>query len=140
MLSNVFHRETAWCLPDASGTKVVHRFVGIAQGIGKNSCEDRTGDECACPIRDIVRPDSGGCRLRGLSLCACPRHRPQPGGTGQGCARHGRQPVAAFAMYPWAVVYREEGLIALLDMGVFLAILFLGLLYGWSQGALRRQE
>jgi len=43
-------------------------------------------------------------------------------------------------MYPWAVVYREKGLVALLDMGVFLAILFLGLLYGWSQGALRRQE
>lgn len=42
-------------------------------------------------------------------------------------------------MYPWAVVYRELGLVALLDMGVFLAILFLGLLYGWSQGALRRQ-
>jgi NADH-quinone oxidoreductase subunit A len=42
-------------------------------------------------------------------------------------------------MYPWAVVYKEEGLVALLDMGVFLAILFLGLLYGWSQGALRRQ-
>jgi NADH-quinone oxidoreductase subunit A len=29
-------------------------------------------------------------------------------------------------MYPWAVVYRREGLVALLDMGVFLAILFLG--------------
>ncbi|MDP9485794.1 MAG: NADH-quinone oxidoreductase subunit A [Actinomycetota bacterium] len=42
-------------------------------------------------------------------------------------------------MYPWAVVYRELGLVALLDMGVFLLILFLGLLYGWSQGALRRQ-
>jgi NADH-quinone oxidoreductase subunit A len=42
-------------------------------------------------------------------------------------------------MYPWSVVYRQEGLVALLDMGVFLAILFLGLLYGWSQGALRRQ-
>lgn len=42
-------------------------------------------------------------------------------------------------MYPWAVVYRELGITALLDMGVFLAILFLGLLYGWSQGALRRQ-
>lgn len=42
-------------------------------------------------------------------------------------------------MYPWAVVYREVGLVALLDMGVFLAILFLGLLYGWSQAALRRQ-
>jgi len=42
-------------------------------------------------------------------------------------------------MYPWAVVYKEEGIVALLDMGVFLAILFLGLLYGWSQGAFRRQ-
>lgn len=42
-------------------------------------------------------------------------------------------------MYPWAVVYKELGLVALYDMGVFLAILFLGLLYGWSQGALRRQ-
>lgn len=42
-------------------------------------------------------------------------------------------------MYPWAVVYRELGLEALLDMGIFLTILFLGLLYGWSQGALRRQ-
>ncbi len=42
-------------------------------------------------------------------------------------------------MYPWAVVYKQEGVVALLDMGVFLAVLFLGLLYGWSQGALRRQ-
>lgn len=42
-------------------------------------------------------------------------------------------------MYPWAVVYRELGLTALLDMGVFLAILFLGILYGWREGALRRQ-
>lgn len=42
-------------------------------------------------------------------------------------------------MYPWAVVYKQVGLEALLDMGVFLAILFLGLLYGWSQGALRRK-
>lgn len=42
-------------------------------------------------------------------------------------------------MYPWAVVYKQVGIVALLDMGVFLAILFLGLLYGWSQGALRRQ-
>ena len=42
-------------------------------------------------------------------------------------------------MYPWAVVYRDLGLTALLDMSVFLAILFLGVVYGWSQGALRRQ-
>jgi len=42
-------------------------------------------------------------------------------------------------MYPYAVVYKELGLVALLDMGVFLMVIFLGLLYGWSQGALRRQ-
>ena len=42
-------------------------------------------------------------------------------------------------MYPWAVVYQELGLEALVDMGVFLVILFLGLLYGWSQGAFTRQ-
>ena len=42
-------------------------------------------------------------------------------------------------MYPWAVVFKELGLEAAVDMGVFLLILFLGLLYGWSQGALRRQ-
>ncbi len=42
-------------------------------------------------------------------------------------------------MYPWAVVYKQKGIVALLDMAVFLLILFLGLLYGWSQGALRRQ-
>ncbi len=42
-------------------------------------------------------------------------------------------------MYPWAVVYRELGMMALLDMGVFLLILFLGLLYCASQGGLKRQ-
>ena len=42
-------------------------------------------------------------------------------------------------MYPWAVVFQRIGLEVFGDMGVFLLILFLGLLYGWSQGALRRQ-
>jgi NADH-quinone oxidoreductase subunit A len=42
-------------------------------------------------------------------------------------------------MYPWSVVYQELGIEALVDMGVFLLILFLGLLYGWSQGAFGRQ-
>ena len=42
-------------------------------------------------------------------------------------------------MYPWAVVFQKVGLEAFGDMGVFLLILFLGLLYGWSQGTLRRQ-
>jgi len=42
-------------------------------------------------------------------------------------------------MYPWAVVFQRFGIEALADMGIFLLILFLGLLYGWSQGALNRQ-
>lgn len=42
-------------------------------------------------------------------------------------------------MYPWAVVYKKLGITALMDMGVFLLILFLGLLYTWSQGGLKRQ-
>lgn len=42
-------------------------------------------------------------------------------------------------MYPWAVVYKEVGLLALLDMGVFLMILFLGLIYTWTQLGLKRQ-
>ena len=42
-------------------------------------------------------------------------------------------------MYPWAVAYQEVGLLALLDMGVFLMILFLGLVYTWTQGGLNRQ-
>lgn len=42
-------------------------------------------------------------------------------------------------MYPWAVVYKELGIVALLDMGVFLLILFLGLIYTWTQGGLKRQ-
>ncbi len=41
-------------------------------------------------------------------------------------------------MYPWSVVYKDFGIVALLDMGVFLAVLFLGLLYGWSQGGIKR--
>lgn len=36
-------------------------------------------------------------------------------------------------MYPWAVVYVEEGLTALAEMGMFLAILSIGILYGWRE-------
>ncbi|MGH9183223.1 MAG: NADH-quinone oxidoreductase subunit A [Acidimicrobiales bacterium] len=42
-------------------------------------------------------------------------------------------------MYPWAVVYVREGPAALVEMGMFLAILALGLLYGWREGAFRWQ-
>jgi len=40
-------------------------------------------------------------------------------------------------MYPWAVVFVEEGVIALAEMGMFIAILLLGILYAWREGALR---
>ena len=42
-------------------------------------------------------------------------------------------------MYPWAVVYVAEGLKALVEMGMFLAILGVGILYAWREGALRWQ-
>ena len=39
-------------------------------------------------------------------------------------------------VYPWATTARELGNIALLEMGAFLTILFLGLAYAWRKGAL----
>lgn len=42
-------------------------------------------------------------------------------------------------MYPWAVVYVREGMKALMEMGMFLGILSLGILYAWREGALRWQ-
>jgi NADH-quinone oxidoreductase subunit A len=37
-------------------------------------------------------------------------------------------------MYPWAVVFVEEGVKAMAEMGMFLAILSVGILYGWREG------
>lgn len=42
-------------------------------------------------------------------------------------------------MYPWAVVYVSEGIIALAEMGMFLGILSIGILYGWREGAFKWQ-
>ena len=39
-------------------------------------------------------------------------------------------------VYPWAVTVREVGGLALAEMGVFLAVLFLGLVFAWRKGAL----
>ncbi|OGR89882.1 MAG: NADH-quinone oxidoreductase subunit A [Elusimicrobia bacterium RIFCSPHIGHO2_02_FULL_57_9] len=44
--------------------------------------------------------------------------------------------VETLFLYPWAVTARELGPIAIAEMGVFLAILFLGLAYAWAKGAL----
>ncbi len=42
-------------------------------------------------------------------------------------------------MYPWAVVFVREGVRALADMGVFLGLLSLGIVYAWREGAFRWQ-
>lgn len=38
---------------------------------------------------------------------------------------------------PWAVVFKQLGLFALIEMLVFLAILIFGLLYAWKKGVLK---
>lgn len=39
-------------------------------------------------------------------------------------------------MYPWAVVFRDMGVIAYAEIGFFLTVLGLGILYAWREGAL----
>ena len=39
-------------------------------------------------------------------------------------------------MYPWAVVVRDLGLFAYAEIGFFLTVLGLGILYAWREGAL----
>jgi NADH-quinone oxidoreductase subunit A len=45
--------------------------------------------------------------------------------------------VEALFLYPWAVVFRELGIVGFIDMMVFVAVLFLGLIYTWKRGALQ---
>ncbi len=40
-------------------------------------------------------------------------------------------------LYPWAVVYRELGMLGLVEMGVFLGILMVGYVYAWDNDALK---
>lgn len=44
--------------------------------------------------------------------------------------------VEAAFLYPCAVVVRETGVAGLVEVGVFVSILVLGLLYAWRKGAL----
>lgn len=39
-------------------------------------------------------------------------------------------------MYPWAVVFRDLGVFAYAEIGFFLTVLGLGILYAWREGAL----
>jgi len=39
-------------------------------------------------------------------------------------------------MYPWAVVFVREGVVAMVEMAMFITILLLGVLYMWRERAL----
>ena len=39
-------------------------------------------------------------------------------------------------MYPWAAVFRDIGVFAYAEIGFFLIVLGLGILYAWREGAL----
>jgi NADH-quinone oxidoreductase subunit A len=39
-------------------------------------------------------------------------------------------------LFPWAVVFKKLGLLGLVEMGIFLAILIVGYWYAWKKGAL----
>lgn len=42
-------------------------------------------------------------------------------------------------MYPWAVVFVEKGMKAMMEMGMFLAILSVGIVYAWREGVFKWQ-
>lgn len=42
-------------------------------------------------------------------------------------------------MYPWAVVFVEKGMMAMMEMGMFLAILAVGIVYAWREGVFKWQ-
>ena len=44
--------------------------------------------------------------------------------------------VEVIFVFPWAVVFRELGLFAFVEMLIFLLILILGLVYAWRKGVL----
>jgi NADH-quinone oxidoreductase subunit A len=39
-------------------------------------------------------------------------------------------------LFPWALVYRDIGMLAFLEMAVFLAVLIVGFVYVWAKGDL----
>ncbi len=39
-------------------------------------------------------------------------------------------------LYPWAVYFRDLGLLGLTEMGIFLGIVMVGFVYAWDNGAL----
>lgn len=44
--------------------------------------------------------------------------------------------VEVLFLYPWAVVFPDLGILAVIEMVVFIAMLGVGLIYAWKKGAL----
>lgn len=44
--------------------------------------------------------------------------------------------IEAVFLYPWAILFKKLGVFGLVEMGVFVAILFVGYIYVWKKGAL----
>lgn len=44
--------------------------------------------------------------------------------------------VEAAFLFPWAVVFKEVGTVALIEVGIFITVLLVGLLYAWRKGVL----
>jgi NADH:ubiquinone oxidoreductase subunit 3 (subunit A) len=44
--------------------------------------------------------------------------------------------VETIFLFPWAVVFRDMGVFAFVEMMIFIAILLVGLAYAWVKGAL----
>jgi NADH-quinone oxidoreductase subunit A len=44
--------------------------------------------------------------------------------------------IEAVFLYPWAIIYKELRWFGFIEMGVFVAVLLLGLFYVWRRGAL----
>lgn len=40
-------------------------------------------------------------------------------------------------LYPWATVFRQFGILSLIEMFVFIFVLLLGLIYAWKKGVLK---
>jgi NADH-quinone oxidoreductase subunit A len=44
--------------------------------------------------------------------------------------------IGAVFLYPWAILYKKLGVFGLVEMGLFIVILFVGYIYVWKKGAL----
>ncbi|MDD2499915.1 MAG: NADH-quinone oxidoreductase subunit A [Geobacter sp.] len=44
--------------------------------------------------------------------------------------------IEAVFLYPWAILYKKLGMFGLVEMGLFVVILFVGYIYVWKKGAL----